>query len=66
METLEKLEENIRKYGIELIPIKQIVDIKLGAKKSDAWNELGKLGKNISNNWKSKDPSWKIISGNRR
>ena len=66
METLEKLEENIRKYGIELIPIKQIVDIKLGAKKSDAWNELSKLGKSISDNWKLKNPSWKIISENRR
>lgn len=66
METLEKLEDNIiRKYGIDLIPVKQIVDIKLGAKKLGAWNELIEIGKAISNNWKLKDSSWKIISENR-
>ena len=40
MESLEKLEKNIRKYGIDIIPVKQIVDIKLGTKKLDAWKEL--------------------------
>lgn len=66
MESLEKLEENIRKYGIDIIPVKQIVDIKLGTKKIDAWNELIEIGKTISNNWKLKNTSWKIISENRR
>jgi len=65
MET-EELENKIREAGINLIPIKQIASIRLGNKTPAAWDGLKKIGDKISQIWKLKEPSWQIISKDRR
>ena len=65
MET-EELENKIREAGIRLMPIKQIANIRLGNKMPAAWDSLKKIGEKISGSWKSKEPSWQIISKDRR
>lgn len=66
MEALEDLENNIRTIGIKFIPIKQIASIRVGDKAPIAWDNLKRIGKKISNSWRLKEPSWEIISENRR
>mgnify|MGYP001578927905 CR=1 FL=1 len=65
MAALKELENNIRNAGISLMPIKQIADIRLGNKMVSAWDNIKSIGEKISNSWKSKEPSWKIISESR-
>ena len=66
METIKELENKMRVVGIKLMPIDQIASIKTGSKVLEAWDKIEKIGKRISNSWKSELTSWQIISEGRR
>ncbi len=55
METEATLEKLYRKRI-------SIEKIKTSEKNEKAWERLEQVGKAISEKWKSKEPSWKIIS----
>lgn len=66
MERMKELERKIGYMETEITLIKRTMGVRAEKKSFSAWNELEKLGKEISKGWGMKKPSWKIISESRR
>lgn len=66
MERMKELERKMGYMETEITLIKRTMGVKAEKKSLSAWNELEKLGKEISKGWKMKKPSRKIISESRR
>lgn len=66
MKERELLESKIKSLEAEIIIMKKLLNIRMEKKDPKAWERLQKLGKEISKSWKSKKPSWQIISESRR
>ncbi|MDI6917205.1 MAG: hypothetical protein QMC80_05355 [Thermoplasmatales archaeon] len=63
---MDEIREKIRRLEIEMILVERKVGVIPEQKDLRAWSNLNKLGKKIGVLWKSKKPSWQLISESRR
>ena len=59
----EKLENKIESLEAEIALIKRSIGIREGKKSFSAWKKIEKISKK---KWKSRKPSWEIISKSRK
>ncbi len=60
------IENRVKTLETEILVMRRILGAKIEKKDPNAWDKLNALGKKISKSWKSKKPSWKLISEFRR
>jgi hypothetical protein len=63
---IQNLENEVKILKIEIAYLKRILGVEREKKDPKAWEELERVGKRISNSWKSDKQSWQLISGERR
>ncbi len=63
---IQNLENEVKLLKIEIAYLKRILGVEREKKDPKAWEKLEKVGKKISNSWKSDKQSWQLISGERR
>ncbi len=65
-EEIQGLKTKVESLEAEVLVMQRALGVKTEKKDKKAWRELEILGKNISEGWTSKKPSWKLISESRR
>ncbi len=63
---IQNLENEVKLLKIEIAYLKRILRVEREKKDPEAWEKLERVGKKISNSWKSDKQSWQLISGERR
>jgi len=66
MEDLKTLKNRIAYLEKELTIMKRSLGADREKKNPKAWDKLHEIGKQISSTWKTKKPSWQLISEARR
>lgn len=64
--TIKAMKNRIDSLETELLTTRKMLGVKMEKKDPRAWNRLEALGREISKSWKSKKPSWQLISESRR
>jgi len=63
---IQNLENEVKLLKIEIAYLKRILGVEREKKDPKAWEKLERVGKKISDSWKSDKQSWQLISGERR
>jgi hypothetical protein len=63
---IQNLENEVKLLKIEIAHLKRILGVEREKKDPKAWEKLERVGKKISDSWKSDEQSWQLISGKRR
>ncbi len=63
---IQNLENEVKLLKIEIAYLKRILGVEREKKDPKAWEKLERVGKRISNSWKSDRQSWQLISEERR
>ena len=63
---IQNLENEVKLLKIEIAYLKRILGVEREKKDPKAWEKLERVGKKISNSWKSDKQSWQLISEERR
>ncbi|KYK35256.1 MAG: hypothetical protein HXS48_10190 [Theionarchaea archaeon] len=63
---IQNLENEVKLLKIEIAYLKRILGVEREMKDSIAWEKLERVGRKISNSWKSDKQSWQLISEERR
>lgn len=66
MENIKALKNRIDVLETELKAMRRSLGVEKERKDPKAWDRLHDIGKEISKAWKSKKPSWQLISDARR
>jgi hypothetical protein len=66
MEDIKTLKNRINHLEAELEVIRKTLGVYKERKDPEAWDRLHELGREISKAWKSRKPSWQLISEARR
>ncbi len=64
--TVQTLKSKIDALETELNAMRRTLGATMEKKDPGAWDRLHIIGKEISRNWKSKKPSWQLVSESRR
>ncbi len=60
------LKSRIDALEIELNAMRRTLGVTMEKKDPKAWDRLHIIGKEIARDWKSKKPSWQLVSDSRR
>ena len=63
---IQNLENEVKLLKIEVAYLKKVLGVEREKKDPKAWEKLERVGKEISNSWKSDKQSWQLISEERR
>jgi hypothetical protein len=63
---IQNLENEVKLLKIEIAYLKRILGVEREKKDPKAWEKLERVGKKISDSWKSDKQSWQLILGERR
>ena len=63
---IQNLENEVKLLKIEISYLKRILRVEGEKKDPKAWEKLERVGKEISDSWKSDKQSWQLISEERR
>jgi len=63
---IQNLENEVKLLKIEIAYLKRILGVEREMKDPIAWEKLERVGRKISNSWKSDKQSWQLISEERR
>jgi hypothetical protein len=65
-DTIQSLKSRIDTLEVELNAMHRMHGVSMEKKDPKAWERLHAIGRKISKEWKSKKPSWQLISEARR
>jgi hypothetical protein len=65
-EIVKNIKDRVGALETEVLAMKRIQGVQIEKKDPKAWERLDAIGKEISKSWKSKKPSWQLISESRR
>lgn len=65
-DSIQSLKSRIDTLETELNAMRRMLGATMEKKDPKAWDRLHSVGKKISKEWKSKKPSWQLISEARR
>ena len=63
---IQNLKNEVKLLKIEIAYLKRILGVEREKKDPKAWEKLGRVGREISDSWKSDKQSWQLISEERR
>lgn len=64
--TIQTLKNKIDALETELNAMRRTLGATMEKKDPKAWDRLHAIGKEITRDWKSKKPSWQLVSESRR
>lgn len=65
-DTIKTLKNRVHILETELTAMRRMLGAEIARKDPKAWDRLRTVGKEITKAWKSKKPSWQLISEARR
>ncbi len=65
-DTIQSLKSRIDLLEVELNAMHRMHGVSMEKKDPKAWDRLHAIGREIAKEWKSKKPSWQLISEDRR
>ena len=65
-DTIQSLKSRINTLESELNAMRRLHGVSMEKKDPKAWERLHAIGREITKEWKSKKPSWQLISEERR
>ncbi len=65
-DTIKALKSRVDVLETELTAMRRMLGAEIARKDPRAWDRLHAIGKEITKAWKSKKPSWQLISEARR